>query len=122
MLKDSLYKIISLTHREDAIAVMLEINKDHEIFTGHFPGHPVLPGACMLQILKEVLESGLDRSLRLKKADSMKFLSLTDPMANSILELNLSYSLVGDKTIAVVANLGAQNDICFKFKGSFIAV
>jgi 3-hydroxyacyl-[acyl-carrier-protein] dehydratase len=120
MLKDTLYKIISLDHSGNTVEATLQINKDNEIFTGHFPNHPVLPGACMLQIVKEVLEDTFDNSFRLKKALNMKFLSLIDPGTNSILELVISYSLTDKKSIDVTASLSAQKDICFKFRGLFI--
>jgi 3-hydroxyacyl-[acyl-carrier-protein] dehydratase len=122
LLKDALYKIISLAHQENAIEATLEINKNNEIFIGHFPGQPVLPGACMLQIVKEVLESTLNTTFRLKKADHIKFLTLIDPGSNNILQLTLSYRLADNNNIYVTADLIASKDICFKFRGSFIAL
>ena len=122
MLKNALYKIISLSHQEHAIEAILEINKNNEIFIGHFPGKPLLPGACMLQIVKEILESTLNTTFRLKKADQIKFLTLIDPRSNNILQLALSYKLADNNNIYVTANLIAQKDICFKFRGSFIAL
>lgn len=122
MLKNSLYKIILLDRQENIIKATLEINKDNEIFIGHFPGQPVLPGACMLQIVKEVLENTLNISFRLKKADYIKFLTLIDPGSNNILQLTLSYRSADNKNVYVTANLIAQKGICFKFRGSFIAL
>jgi 3-hydroxyacyl-[acyl-carrier-protein] dehydratase len=122
MLKDSLYRIISLAHQENTIEATLEINKNNVIFEGHFPGQPVLPGACMLQIVKEVLGSTINTTIRLKKADQIKFLVLIDPGSNNILQLKLSYRLEDNNNISVTANLRAQKEICFKFRGSFIAL
>jgi len=122
MLKDALFKIILLDRQDNIIKATLEINKDNEIFIGHFPGQPVLPGACMLQIVKEVLESTLNIPFRLKKADHIKFLILIDPRSNNILQLTLSYSSTDNNNVYVIANLIAQKDICFKFRGSFIAL
>jgi 3-hydroxyacyl-[acyl-carrier-protein] dehydratase len=122
MLKDALLKVTLLNHQENAIQATLKINKNSDIFIGHFPGQPVLPGACMLQIIKEVLQSTLNISFRLKRADQIKFLTLIDPRIHSILQLTLTYKLADDKNVDVIANLIAENDICFKFKGSFIAL
>jgi 3-hydroxyacyl-[acyl-carrier-protein] dehydratase len=122
MLKDALYKIISIAHGENTIEAILEINKNNEIFTGHFPGQPVFPGACTLQILKEVLESSLNKTIRLIRADQIKFLALIEPGKSNILQFKLSYKLTDNNNIAVHANLTAKNEVCFKFKGLFIAL
>jgi 3-hydroxyacyl-[acyl-carrier-protein] dehydratase len=34
--------------------VKVKLNQNHEIFSGHFPGNPILPGVCSLQIAKEL--------------------------------------------------------------------
>jgi 3-hydroxyacyl-[acyl-carrier-protein] dehydratase len=119
MLKDLLYKITSQNHHDGVIDAVLEINKEDKIFTGHFPGHPVLPGACMLQIIKEVLEDTLKASFRLKKANQIKFLAISDPSVNNLLKLKLAYSITDDINLDVIANF-SQSDICCKFKGSFV--
>lgn len=122
MLKDALFKITLSDHQECIIKAMLELNKNNEIFIGHFPGEPVLPGACMLQMVKEVLESTLNMPLRLKKADQIKFLGLIDPGINNILQLTITYRSEDDNNVNVTANLTAHKDICFKFRGTFIAL
>jgi 3-hydroxyacyl-[acyl-carrier-protein] dehydratase len=121
MLKDTLFKILVSGHTENSITATLEIYKNSKIFSGHFPGQPVLPGACMLQIIKEVAENTLDKSLRLKRADSIKFLAVIDPGINNILQLTLSYRLTDHQTIHITAGLATGTVTCFKFKGSFIA-
>lgn len=119
MLKDRLYSIISISVSEGKIVAELKLNKDNEIFKGHFPDQPVLPGACMLQILKEVLESALNKKIRLKKADQMKFLSVVDPIANSNLRLDINYS-TNDDVAATNATISNASGACFKFKGIFL--
>jgi 3-hydroxymyristoyl/3-hydroxydecanoyl-(acyl carrier protein) dehydratase len=37
------------------VQATIRLNPDHAIFAGHFPGQPVVPGVCMLQIIKELL-------------------------------------------------------------------
>jgi len=122
MLKNELYKINSIAHNEGTIEASLQINKNNEIFKGHFPGHPVLSGACMLQIVKEVLEGSLDKSVQLKKADYIKFLLIVDPARNNILQIKLIYKITDNNNILVTASLVAEKDICFKFHGLFIAL
>ena len=121
MLKDALFKITLSHHQEGIINATLELNKKNEIFTGHFPGEPVLPGACMLQMVKEVLESTLNMPFTLKKADQIKFLDLIDPRINNILQLTIVYRSADDNNVSVTASLTAHKETCFKFRGTFIA-
>jgi len=119
MLKGSLYSVVSVTQGEVNITAELLLNKDNDIFKGHFPGQPVLPGACMLQILKEVLEDALNKKFRLKKADQIKFLLSVDPGVSSGIKLSIAYVIEGD-ICAVTAVMHIAEGVCFKFKGSFV--
>jgi 3-hydroxyacyl-[acyl-carrier-protein] dehydratase len=116
---DALFNISKLEHGDGVISAMLDINKDCEIFKGHFPGHPVVPGACMLQIVKEVLEKALEVSIRLKKADHLKFISMIDPGNTLSVALDIAYKIVEEGDIAVTAKLMNGEVVCFKFQGRF---
>src|ERR1035437_8948948 len=120
MLKYSLFKLISLQHQDNTIKAIMELNKNSDIFKGHFPDHPILPGACMLQMVKEVMGSAFQVPYRLKKADYLKFLKIIDPENNSILQLTISYRSIDSDNIHIIANLVADETICFKFQGSYI--
>jgi 3-hydroxyacyl-[acyl-carrier-protein] dehydratase len=78
MSKEPLFKVISSTCREGSVSAVLAIDQQNDIFNGHFPGQPVVPGACMLQIVKEVLADALHRRIRLVKADNIRRASITD--------------------------------------------
>jgi 3-hydroxyacyl-[acyl-carrier-protein] dehydratase len=119
MLKISLYSIVAIAHKEPNIVAEFILNKEDDIFKGHFPDQPVLPGACMLQILKEVLETALNKKIRLKKADQLKFLALIDPTVINTLKLDISYVLAEDG-LKVNAIMSSENGPCFKFKGDMV--
>ncbi|MBS1521856.1 MAG: 3-hydroxyacyl-ACP dehydratase [Bacteroidetes bacterium] len=117
---NDLFSIEELTHENGVIKVSLGINADCEILKGHFPGHPVVPGACMLQIIKEVLESVLQIQLRLKKADQLKFMTMIDPETTSRVELDITYKQTEENSVTVTANLSNPDTVYFKLKGSFV--
>ena len=118
MFRNAFYRIIGSDHQDGIITATLEINKNNEIFAGHFPGQPVLPGACMLQMLKEVLEINLNIKMRLKKAQQVRYPTLIDPMIDNILQLTIKY--IKENEVTVSGNLTGKNGICLKFKGIFI--
>ena len=117
MLKEPIFKIVSITHEDNTVNAVLEIDQLNEIFNGHFPDQPVVPGACMLQMVKEVLADALKVSLRLVKADNIKFLSLIPPSAQS-LQLNINY-LLTDSDIKVNSTLSSGEYTCMKLQGMF---
>jgi 3-hydroxyacyl-[acyl-carrier-protein] dehydratase len=119
---DAIFKISKLEHNDNVIIAALDINKGCDIFKGHFPGHPVVPGACMLQIVKEVLEAALDASLRLRKAEHLKFISMIDPGNTSSVALDIAYKIVEHGDISVVAKIITAEIVNFKFQGAFIKV
>ena len=117
---NDLFSIHKITHEDGVIAATLDINQDSAILKGHFPGHPIVPGACMLQITKEVLEEALNLSLRLKKADHLKFITMIDPANISTVELAISCKYTEDGTISIIARLSNSDTVYFKFQGNFI--
>ncbi|HUZ58773.1 MAG TPA: hypothetical protein VMU83_08325 [Hanamia sp.] len=122
MLKDKLFKITFSDHQEFIIHATLELDKNNEIFKGHFPGHPVLPGVCMLQMIKEVLEKTLTKHLMLTKADQIKFLRLIDPGVENSLQVAITYTPGEYNQIKVTASIIVLKEICFKFKGTFAVI
>ena len=117
---DALFKISKLEHNDGVIGATLDINKDCDIFKGHFPGHPVVPGACMLQMVKDVLEEALITSLRLKKAEHLKFIAMIDPGKTHSVHLGMSYKFIDEDSVNVGAKLITGEVVCFKFQGTFI--
>jgi 3-hydroxyacyl-[acyl-carrier-protein] dehydratase len=97
----------------------IDINGKSEIFKGHFPGRPVVPGACILQLIKNVLENALNRKLLLTKAIQLKFLKPLIPQNSIQVQLSISFKLVEDDCYTVKANLTGDDAIYFKFQGSF---
>jgi 3-hydroxyacyl-[acyl-carrier-protein] dehydratase len=117
MLKEPLFKLSSITHEEGQINADLQIDQDNEIFAGHFPDQPVVPGACMLQIVKEILADKLKVNLSLIRADNIKFLSLVEP-STGMLRLNIGYQQA-DNELKINASLSYGDIVCMKLQGIF---
>ena len=79
-LKNKLYRIIDRQHDGETARFALQLNTSDEIYGAHFPGEPVTPGVCLVQMAGELLEECLGRKLQLKKAVNVKFLSPVSPV------------------------------------------
>jgi len=96
---------------------ILRINWGHPIFEGHFPGRPVVPGACLLQIVKELVSMAINSEVRLIRADQIKFISMIGPYEDETMWMNLTWN----QALQVTAEGTHAGDVCFRYKGSFQA-
>jgi 3-hydroxyacyl-[acyl-carrier-protein] dehydratase len=119
MLEGDFYTIAGPVTEPDNIRAVLKINPEHAIFKGHFPGQPVVPGVCMMQIVKELMEIGTGRSLRLHTGLDLKFLSVIDPRKNNTVHAETNYTVLTSGDINVTARLYFNETTFFKFKGVF---
>jgi 3-hydroxyacyl-[acyl-carrier-protein] dehydratase len=119
MLQGDFFTISKLERTDPEIKADLVINANHEIFEGHFPGHPVVPGVCMMQMIKEIMEQVLEKKTNLDSAAEMKFLAIIDPQANTNIQAALTYNIEETGKMVVTATLFKEDRIYFKFKGQF---
>jgi len=102
MLLKDFYSIDALTNTEGKKYVAeITINKNHEVFKGHFPGNPVTPGVCMLQIIKEITQQVIDNPITMISASNIKFMALINPEVNSKLKLELDITETDDAKVKV---------------------
>ena len=92
MLQGNFFNITAIQTEIGSAKAVIEINPAHEIFAGHFPGTPVVPGVCMMQIVKEILEDLLAKDIRLIKADHIKFLTVINPQHTISVQFDLKYT------------------------------
>lgn len=109
VLKD-FYKVLSEEKTGDAkYNFRILVNADHEIFNGHFPGNPIMPGVCMIQIIKELTESITQKSLIIQTLTNVKFMALINPEVNPELRLELEV-LVSEDDLVKVKNTTYFNE------------
>ena len=72
MLLNDFFTISDKVTSETEIWAELFINANHKIFEGHFPIQPVVPGVCMMQMVKEILEQVIGKETNLVQAADMK--------------------------------------------------
>ena len=86
---EGLYTLNNLTVVDTKATANITINKDHIVFKGHFPDNPVMPGVCMMQIIKEITEKIVDKTLFMQSASNIKFMAIINPCVTPELELQL---------------------------------
>lgn len=116
MLLNDFFYIKQLDRVDNTVKASLSINKTHKIFEGHFPSIPIVPGVCMMQMMKEIMEKHVNKRLIIRTGDNVKFLSVINPTENSEVEATIQYE-EGEEGIKINATLFAGATIFFKLKG-----
>ena len=119
MLLNDFFTINDTVKSETEIWAELLINSNHKIFEGHFPNQPVVPGVCMMQMVKEILELVVGKETNLMQAADMKFLAVINPQENNLIHASIKYTVDETGAVNVVASLFKDELVHFKFKGQF---
>ena len=118
MLIKDLYKIRSFDAENNSIKAVIYIIKEHKIFAGHFPNNPVMPGVCMIQIIKELTEKVLGAKLFMSKATNVKFMALINPETNPEQVIDIQIEKV-QNDLKVKSTFQFDETIALKFNGVF---
>ncbi|NMH27705.1 hotdog family protein [Flavobacterium silvaticum] len=119
MLLKDFYTVNDLTSEDGKHTAHIHINAGHEIFSGHFPGNPVMPGVCMMQIIKELTERILGSGLMMVSISNVKFMALINPEVNSELKLELEASETSEGLVKVKNTTYFQDTVALKFSGMY---
>jgi 3-hydroxyacyl-[acyl-carrier-protein] dehydratase len=107
-------------NREYTFAVLL--NQTHRIYQGHFPQQPVVPGVCMLLIIRELAENAVGSKLMFTDVSNIKFLSLVDPTINHELVIKLTLDTIEAGGYNVRASIEFADKILLTIKGNHSAI
>jgi 3-hydroxyacyl-[acyl-carrier-protein] dehydratase len=116
MLMNDFYTIEHIKREPNSFSCKVAFNSHHDIFKGHFPGQPVVPGVCMMEMVKELLEQQVDKFLWMRNAAQVKFLQLITPDEQPV--INVSWNEDGDN-YNVNASFNNNAAALFKLSGRF---
>ncbi|WP_299600515.1 3-hydroxyacyl-ACP dehydratase [uncultured Aquimarina sp.] len=119
MLIADLYKINEDSVRDGVQITTITLNPDNDIFKGHFPGNPVTPGVCTLQIIKELTEKRTGCSLFMKKSSNVKFMAVINPEKNPDLEITNDFK-DGEEEIKVKSTVKYDDTVALKVVITFV--
>lgn len=120
MLMNDLYTFSTIASAPGLIRGLVTFNPAHAVFSGHFPGRPVVPGVCLIQAVKEVMEIQLGRPVMLSEALNVKFLQVIDPRSCPVISLEINYGTGEDGRLKVDAFYHEGQTVFVKFKCFFI--
>jgi 3-hydroxyacyl-[acyl-carrier-protein] dehydratase len=102
-----------------SVQATVTLNAQHPVFSGHFPGNPVVPGVCQVQMIKELVEKAVKMPLKLRESDNIKFLAMISPETTPQVEIAIQIKHMPEKVISATATISSGGTVFLKFKGKF---
>ncbi|KFF07369.1 3-hydroxyacyl-ACP dehydratase [Flavobacterium reichenbachii] len=119
VLKD-FYKILSEEKTGDfKYNIRILVNAKHEVFKGHFPGNPIMPGVCMIQIIKELTEKITQQNLVIQTLANVKFMALINPDVTPELRLELDITNTEDDFVKVKNTTYFNDTVALKLSNTY---
>ncbi|MUH35365.1 3-hydroxyacyl-ACP dehydratase [Zobellia amurskyensis] len=118
MLIEGLYTVEDFKQEDQTVHATVKLNAAHDVFKGHFPGNPVMPGVCMIQIIKELTEQATGKTLFLSVASNIKFMAIINPEKNDVVQLTLTIS-EEDTTVKVKNTTSFEETLALKLSATF---
>lgn len=113
-LLDSLFSIVSASSEDGRHVYTIRINPEHFIYKAHFPGEPITPGVCIMQIAIELMSETCGHPLVLKCAKNIKFLKVISPAEVMLLDCTLDKFTEDDDTVSCQISVTAGGTVYAK--------
>ena len=111
------YRIDSRTVEDDATIFGITLIPDYRAYTGHFPGNPVSPGVCSIQMIKECAELLTDKRLFLGYIAQCRFTAIITPTKTPQLQIRMQISET-EEVYKVRATVFDETTNYIDFKGN----
>lgn len=100
----------------DRMEAVIRFNADHSVFKGHFPNQPVVPGVCMIAIVRYLTGMAMQKDLEFMEVSQLKFIRMIDPSLFQDVKVSVSFKVDPDHPIVNVnASFTIEDTTCFKF-------
>ena len=114
-LLDAMYSIVSAEGQQ----LRLQLHPEHEIYRAHFPGNPITPGVCLVQIVAELAGRQLRRNLTLQRVVNLKFTAPVSPVETPQIDVTLASVSEADGCVKVKGTIAAADTGAVMTKFSF---
>ncbi len=87
ILKNQLYQIEHSQESDGKKQFTISLLKECPIYRAHFPGQPITPGVCIVQIAQELLGQVVGHTLEISEVENVKFLHVLSPIDNPVVDI-----------------------------------
>jgi 3-hydroxyacyl-[acyl-carrier-protein] dehydratase len=120
-LLDDYFKIDSQITENDETLFGVTLLPEYKAYAGHFPGNPVSPGVCNIQMIKECAEQLAGKHFFLGYISQCRLSAVITPQTTPRLQIRMQLSGTDD-IYQVRAKVCDDTTTCIDFKGEFTPV
>lgn len=100
------FSVVARENTDDAVKCQVQLCGNHFIYKAHFPGNPVTPGVCLVQMATELLQDNVGRRLDLMEISKIKYRNVVRPCDKPWFEL--CHPAIEGDTCKVRVNISGQ--------------
>lgn len=116
LLENKYYQIMEMkTDREEG-TFRLRLLPDCDVYQGHFPGHPVCPGVCHIETIKECAMRLTGKRLSITTIKQCRFLSIATPSVCPEVDVTINTCPI-ENGFKVTARINDAKRTYVEFKG-----
>ena len=108
---ENYYSIIANTIDGLTGLFKVRLNPDCKVYEGHFPGSPVSPGVCNIQMMLECAEQVAQHPLDVRKISRCRFTTLLSPQTHPELEIHIDLQLKEYGLFLLNASVGKGEEV-----------
>lgn len=117
-LENKYYRIIRAERQADSSAVFrVALPSDCEVYRGHFPGRPVCPGVCQVELVRQCAARLTGCKLLIRSIALCRFLAVASPETCPEMDVTIGLQPVGEQAWQVTARLSDNRVTYMEFKG-----
>ena len=105
ILKNQLYQIEHSQESDGTEQFTIRLLEDCPIYRAHFPGQPITPGVCIVQIVQELLELTVGQQLEISEVKNVKFLNILTPKDNPKVDIVFTAIETSDESVSAKAEV-----------------
>jgi 3-hydroxyacyl-[acyl-carrier-protein] dehydratase len=118
----TLYNISNLTSAGNSFRAEITFDPAHPLFSGHFPGRPIVPGVVLVEITAALVSQVTGKDLLVKEASLIKFLHVIEPSAHPLVIATGSMLEQADGLFKVDLAFNAGDMVFAKLRGIRLAL
>ena len=116
-LKDTYYKLISYNNDGETDLFEIDLLADHPVYDGHFPGMPVSPGVCNMQMINDCASLAVRKNLIIENISVCRLSAVMSPVDNPKVYIKIKNDKTADDSYKINATIEDDVTVFMTFKG-----